>query len=113
MRLVRTGTRGVSLTESTVIDVDSALPIGVFDSGVGGLTVLSALERALPSESFLYLGDTARLPYGTKSADTVRRYTLQAASFLVERGIKCLVIACNTAGAGVVSDPVTIAVLGV
>lgn len=78
---------------------DSALPIGVFDSGVGGLTVLSALERTLPLESFLYLGDTARLPYGTKSAETILRYTLQAASFLVERGIKCLVIACNTASA--------------
>ena len=75
------------------------LPIGVFDSGVGGLTVLRALQRQLPDEQFLYLGDTARLPYGTKSADTIIRYSLQAAALLVGRGIKCLVIACNTASA--------------
>jgi glutamate racemase len=72
-------------------------PIGVFDSGVGGLTVLKALMQHLPNESFIYLGDTARLPYGTKSADTIRRYTLQTAQLLVKRGIKMLVIACNTA----------------
>ncbi len=75
------------------------LPIGVFDSGVGGLTVLRALRAALPAESFIYLGDTARLPYGTKSGHTVARYALQAADELVERGIKCLVVACNTASA--------------
>lgn len=75
------------------------LPIGVFDSGVGGLTVLRALKAALPHESFLYLGDTARLPYGSKSPDTVARYALQAAAVLVERGIKLLVVACNTATA--------------
>lgn len=75
------------------------LPIGVFDSGVGGLTVLRALRDQLPEESFLYLGDTARLPYGTKSAQTVARYALQAAQVLVDRGIKLLVIACNTASA--------------
>ena len=75
----------------------SALPIGVFDSGVGGLTVLRALRAALPSEDFLYLGDTARLPYGTKSAATVARYAMQAAEALAARGIKCLVVACNTA----------------
>jgi glutamate racemase len=74
-----------------------ARPIGVFDSGMGGLTVLRALRAALPGESFLYLGDTARLPYGTKSAHTVVRYALQAAEELVDRGIKCLVVACNTA----------------
>ena len=74
-------------------------PIGVFDSGVGGLTVLRALRAALPEESFLYLGDTARLPYGTKSEHTVVRYALQAADELVGREIKCLVIACNTASA--------------
>lgn len=73
------------------------LPIGVFDSGVGGLTVLRALRDRLPHESFVYLGDTARLPYGTKSADSVLRYSLQASEFLVGRGIKYLVIACNTA----------------
>jgi glutamate racemase len=76
-----------------------ARPVGVFDSGVGGLTVLRALRVALPGESFVYLGDTARLPYGTKSAHTVTRYALQAADALVARGIKCLVVACNTASA--------------
>ncbi|MDO8953981.1 MAG: glutamate racemase [Gammaproteobacteria bacterium] len=75
------------------------LPIGVFDSGVGGLTVLRALQKQLPHESFLYLGDTARLPYGTKSPDTVIAYAKQAASILIERGIKFLVVACNTATA--------------
>jgi glutamate racemase len=74
-------------------------PIGVFDSGVGGLTVLRALLAALPREDFLYLGDTARLPYGTKSAGTVARYSVRAAESLVARGIKSLVVACNTASA--------------
>lgn len=73
------------------------LPIGVFDSGVGGLTVLRALRRRLPHEQFIYLGDTARLPYGTKSGDSVLRYSIQAAEFLIQQGIKYLVIACNTA----------------
>lgn len=77
----------------------SQLPIGVFDSGVGGLTVLNALRKQLPSENLLYLGDTARVPYGTKSADSVTRYAEQAAAGLIERGIKLLVIACNTASA--------------
>jgi glutamate racemase len=72
-------------------------PIGVFDSGMGGLTVMRALMARLPGESFIYLGDTARLPYGTKSADTVRRYAIQAAKALVDRGVKLVVIACNTA----------------
>lgn len=75
------------------------LPIGLFDSGVGGLTVLAALRRALPGEDLLYLGDTARLPYGTKSAETITRYALQAARKLVERQIKLLVVACNTVSA--------------
>jgi glutamate racemase len=74
-------------------------PIGVFDSGVGGLTVLRALRAAMPSQDFIYLGDTARLPYGTKSAETVVRYSLQCAEALVARGIRCLVVACNTASA--------------
>lgn len=73
------------------------LAIGVFDSGMGGLTVLRALRRELPSESFIYLGDTARLPYGTKSRDTVRQYAVQMAQLLLQRQIKALVIACNTA----------------
>lgn len=74
-------------------------PIGIFDSGVGGLTVVSAVARALPGEDILYLGDTARVPYGQRSPETVRRYAVNAARFLVERGIKALVIACNTASA--------------
>ena len=74
-------------------------PIGVFDSGVGGLTVAAALSRALPEESILYLGDTARLPYGTKSPETVNRYTRRNVGFLVERGVKAVVVACNTASA--------------
>lgn len=73
------------------------LAIGVFDSGMGGLTVLRALKKELPQESFIYLGDTARLPYGTKSPDTVKQYAMQMAKLLVERQIKALVIACNTA----------------
>lgn len=73
------------------------LAIGVFDSGMGGLTVLKALRAHLPQESFIYLGDTARLPYGTKSPDTVKQYAMQMAKLLVERRIKALVIACNTA----------------
>ena len=76
---------------------NSELAIGVFDSGMGGLTVLRALRRVLPQESFIYLGDTARLPYGTKSSETVKQYAVQMARLLVERRIKALVIACNTA----------------
>lgn len=75
----------------------SELAIGVFDSGMGGLTVLCALKKALPKESFIYLGDTARLPYGTKSPDTILAYAEQLSRVLVERRIKALVIACNTA----------------
>src|SRR5690606_12862721 len=75
------------------------LPIGIFDSGVGGLTVLRALRAALPDENFLYLGDTARVPYGTRSPETVRRYAGQAARLLFARGVKALVVACNTASA--------------
>ncbi len=72
-------------------------PIGVFDSGVGGLTVLEALRERLPHEHLVYLGDTARLPYGTKSPASISRYACQAAMALQERGIKMLVVACNTA----------------
>lgn len=80
------------------------LPIGIFDSGVGGLTVLRTIQSRLPHENLLYLGDTARLPYGTKSRDTVSRYAVQAASKLVERQVKMLVIACNTATAAALED---------
>src|SRR5687767_1318072 len=75
------------------------LPIGVFDSGVGGLTVVRALRQALPKEEILYLGDTARVPYGSKSHDTVARYSLGCARFLLARGVKLLLVACNTASA--------------
>jgi glutamate racemase len=74
-------------------------PIGVFDSGVGGLTVFKALRDRLPAESLVYFGDTAHLPYGAKSAEAVRHYSLQIGRFLVGRGIKLLVVACNTASA--------------
>lgn len=77
----------------------SQLPIGVFDSGVGGLTVLRAMLQRMPGEDYLYLGDTARLPYGSKSRETIVRYSLQTTTKLVELGIKVLVIACNTATA--------------
>lgn len=75
------------------------LPVGVFDSGIGGLSVLRALMERLPGERFLYLGDTARLPYGTKTAGTVERYALQAVDELTRRGVKAVVVACNTASA--------------
>jgi glutamate racemase len=78
---------------------DSSRAIAVFDSGVGGLTVLAALCAELPHEQFVYLGDTARLPYGTKSAESVVRYALQAAAALIERDVKALIVACNTASA--------------
>jgi glutamate racemase len=74
-------------------------PIGIFDSGIGGLTVLKELRERLPRERFVYLGDTARLPYGTKSAETVTRYALRASRFLSDHDIKLLVVACNTASA--------------
>lgn len=74
-------------------------PIGVFDSGVGGLTVLEALERAVPAESMVYLGDTARVPYGTRSPETVIRYSREAARFLRAHDVKMVVVACNTASA--------------
>src|SRR6478672_11707574 len=75
------------------------LPIGIFDSGVGGLTVYRALHERLPNERFIYLGDTARVPYGTKSLATVERYAIENSEFLASRGIKLLVVACNTASA--------------
>ena len=75
------------------------LPIGIFDSGVGGLTVYRALHDRLPNERFVYLGDTARVPYGTKSLSTVERYAIENSRFLASRGIKMLVVACNTASA--------------
>ncbi|MBN2718991.1 MAG: glutamate racemase [Deltaproteobacteria bacterium] len=75
------------------------LPIGVFDSGLGGLTVVHAMQAVLPDEDILYLGDNARVPYGTRSPQTVERYAWNCADFLVQRGLKMLVVACNTASA--------------
>ncbi len=75
----------------------SNLPIGIFDSGVGGLTVLNSIQRVMPNEQLLYLGEPARVPYGTKSSESVVKYASQAAKILVDRGIKLLVVACNTA----------------
>src|SRR4051794_35757654 len=74
-------------------------PIGVFDSGIGGLTVVSALRRLLPNEAIFYLGDTARVPYGGKSATTVQRYSREIAAILLEENAKTVVVACNTASA--------------
>jgi glutamate racemase len=78
---------------------EKSRPIGVFDSGIGGLTVVSALRTLLPNESIFYLGDTARVPYGGKSASTVQRYSLEIASMLLEENAKTVVVACNTASA--------------
>jgi len=77
----------------------SKSPIGVFDSGIGGLTVLKELLARLPNESFVYFGDTARVPYGTKSAETVVRFSRENVRLLLERGVKMVVVACNTASA--------------
>lgn len=79
-------------------------PIGIFDSGVGGLTVARAVRDQLPNESILYVGDTAHSPYGPKPIADVRRYALEALDFLVEQGVKVLVIACNTASAAMLRD---------
>jgi glutamate racemase len=82
----------------TIQPVNSA-PLGFFDSGVGGLTVVRAVQELLPSENILYLGDTARLPYGSKSPETIRQFADEDARFLIERGVKAIVVACNTATA--------------
>lgn len=92
-----------------------ARPIGVFDSGIGGLTVVSALRKLLPNESIYYLGDTARVPYGGKSATTVQRYSLEIASLLLAENAKAIVVACNTASAMALSvlAPLPVPVTGV
>lgn len=79
-------------------------PIGIFDSGVGGLTVAAAIKQLLPNEQMIYFGDTAHLPYGDKSGDTIVRYSRHIADFLVEKGVKVLLIACNTASAIAYND---------
>ena len=98
------------------LTADPSLTIGVFDSGVGGLTVLRELRRQLPRASYLYLGDTARLPYGSKSRATIARYAVESAQFLAAAGAQYLVIACNTASAlalDAIREAVAIPVLGV
>src|SRR3954449_1270733 len=94
----------------------NSLPIGIFDSGVGGLTVYRALHERLPDERFVYLGDTARVPYGTKSLQTVERYAIENSCFLEAHGIKLLVVACNTASAlalPAVRNAIKVPVIGV
>lgn len=75
----------------------SSSPIGIFDSGIGGLTVANAIKKVLPKESLIYFGDTAHLPYGEKSADAIKYYSIRIADFLIEKKCKIIVIACNTA----------------
>jgi len=77
--------------------MENSKPIGVFDSGIGGLSVLKQFIRFLPFEKYIYLGDTARVPYGNKSEDTVKRYAKECSEFLVKQGVKMIVVACNTA----------------
>lgn len=77
----------------------ATLPIGIFDSGIGGLTVVRQIHRVLPNENLIYLGDTARVPYGTKSPSTVIRFACEDTRFLMERNVKAIVVACNTASA--------------
>ncbi|MEO8563367.1 MAG: glutamate racemase [bacterium] len=94
----------------------SSAPIGVFDSGLGGLTVAHAIMRQLPAESLIYFGDTARVPYGPKSPDTVRRYSREISSFLIGQGVKAVVVACNTATAHalpMLRDMLDVPVIGV
>ncbi|HMW01082.1 MAG TPA: glutamate racemase [Acidobacteriota bacterium] len=101
------------MTTSTLTQPNQ--PIGIFDSGVGGLTVYRAIREQLPFEDIVYLGDTARIPYGTRSLVTVRRYALEDAAFLVSCGIKLLVVACNTASStamDVLTDSLSIPVIG-
>jgi len=83
---------------------ENSRPIGVFDSGLGGLTVVRELTRALPGENIVYLGDSARVPYGIKSLETVRRFALQCAAFLTQFSPKIIVVACNTASAAAIDD---------
>jgi len=92
------------------------MPIGIFDSGVGGLTVMKEVMRELPDEDIIYLGDTARVPYGGRSPETVTKYSLQNAQFLVSKGIKLLIVACNTSSAvslDLLSERLPVPVIGV
>ena len=82
----------------------NSAPLGFFDSGVGGLTVVRAVQELLPAENILYLGDTARLPYGSKSPETIRQFADEDVRFLISRGVKAIVVACNTATAHALPD---------
>ncbi|MCI0473085.1 MAG: glutamate racemase, partial [Ignavibacteria bacterium] len=91
-------------------------PIGIFDSGLGGLTVLKAVHKLLPYENLIYLGDTARVPYGNKSKETVEKYSLEISRFLAEQEVKMIIIACNSAsslGIEAVRQEISLPVLGV
>lgn len=78
------------------IEIDKNMPIGVFDSGIGGLSVLKQLVRFLPQENYIYLGDTARVPYGNKSRDIVKQYASECTDFLISKNVKLIIAACNT-----------------
>ena len=96
--------------------IDREAPIGVFDSGVGGLTVAREIMRNLPSEKIVYFGDTARVPYGSKSKETIIRYSRQIIRFLQQQKVKAIVVACNTASAfalDAVRDEFDIPIIGV
>src|ERR1051325_8956424 len=96
--------------------LDPEAPIGIFDSGVGGLTVFRALAERLPRENLIYLGDTARIPYGTRSRETVERYALEDAAFILSKNVKAIVIACNTASSmagDILREKCPVPVLGV
>ena len=91
-------------------------PIGIFDSGIGGLTVFRAVSRILPGEDIIYLGDTARVPYGTRSSETIARYSFECTDFLIKKGVKILVVACNTVSAislAGIRERVSVPVIGV
>jgi len=83
---------------------NTQLPVGIFDSGLGGLTVVREVQRILPEESIIYFGDTARVPYGTKSNETVQKFSREITNFLIEKRVKAVVIACNTASAVALHD---------
>ena len=88
---------GIQITE--IVSLNTKLPIGIFDSGIGGLTVVRQIHKALPHEDLVYLGDTARVPYGTKSPGTVVRFAYEDTAFLLRQNVKAVVVACNTASA--------------
>ena len=84
--------------------MNNNLPIGIFDSGLGGLTVLQALRELLPNESFIYIGDTAHVPYGNKSNEAVTRYSEKITKFLISKKVKLIIVACNTASSVAINE---------